>query len=157
MATALRASPIAAIHTSPLQRARETADILGARLGLLPIAELGLEEIDFGAWSDARFSDLEGQPGWRPFNEFRSWAAVPGGEAMLAAQARAVATLRTLAARGAGELVLVSHGDIIKSILALALGMPLDLLRRLEIAPASRSVLRLGDHDAVVEAVNLPA
>ncbi len=74
---------------------------------------------------------------------------------MLAVQARAVATLEQVRAVH-GAVVAVSHSDVIKAVLAYALGMPLDLLHRLEVAPASRSVLVLGDDFARVEAVNLP-
>jgi broad specificity phosphatase PhoE len=149
--------PIAAIHTSPVQRARETAEIIAARLALPVVVEPGLAEIDFGAWQGATFSELHGRADWHGFNTGRALAAVPGGETMLAAQARALDTLLALTATHPdAELVLVSHGDMIKALLALALGMPLDLMRRLRIDPASRSILSINGAEALVEAVNLP-
>jgi broad specificity phosphatase PhoE len=146
---------VRAVLTSPVQRARETAAPIAAALGLDVQVEAGLEEIDFGAWAGQRFDALDALPAWHEWNRARGLASTPGGETMLAAQARAVAALMRL--RGAGGVVVaVSHSDIIKAVLAYALGMPLDLLHRLEVAPGSRSILTLGDDFARVEAVNLP-
>jgi probable phosphoglycerate mutase len=87
---------------------------------------------------------------------FRSTAAVPGGETMLAVQARAVAAvLRLAAAWPEREVVVVSHADVIKAVLAHVLGMPLDLLRRIEVAPGSMSLVALHGDDARVIGMNL--
>jgi probable phosphoglycerate mutase len=73
-------------------------------------------------------------------------------------QARAVeAVLRLRAAWPDAVLALVSHADVLKSVLAHFLGMPLELMRRIELAPASRSELVLYEQDALVRAINLPA
>ena len=146
---------IRAVLTSPVQRARETAGRLAAALGMVPSTEPGLEEIDFGAWAGERFDDLATQPGWAAWNSARSLAPTPGGETMLAVQARAVAAVMRQRA-GGGTVVAVSHADVIKAVLAYVLGMPLDLMHRLDIGPASRSVIVLGQAFARVEAVNLP-
>ena len=117
----------------------------------------GLDELDLGAWTGARFGTLHGDPRFRAFNVFRGSAPVPEGESMLAVQARAVGTvLRLRQAHPDATLALVSHADVIKAILVHFLAMPLDLMRRIELVPASRSVLTLYDEDAVVQAVNLP-
>jgi broad specificity phosphatase PhoE len=148
---------IVAVVSSPRERARETAAPAAASLGLTVQVDEGFDEVDFGAWTGARFKDLADRPVWRAWNVFRSMTAAPDGETMLAAQARAVAALlRWRAAHGEGEIVVVSHGDVVKAILAHALAVPLDLFRRIEIAPASRSVLVLGDDDARVTGINLP-
>ncbi len=144
-----------AVLASPVQRAGETAAPIAAALGLRTITEPGLDEVDFGAWAGRRFEALADAPGWTAWNAARGIAPTPGGEAMLAVQARAVAALAAQRAEG-GSVVAVSHSDVIKAVLAYALGMPLDLLHRLGIAPASRSVLVLGEDFARVEAVNLP-
>ena len=73
---------------------------------------------------------------------------------MLSVQARAVAAM-CAAAAGGGTVVLVSHQDVLKAMLAHVLGTPLDLLHRFEIAPASRSTVRMGAGWARVEAFNL--
>ena len=147
---------VRAVLTSPVQRAQETAAPMASALGLLPVIEPGLEEIDFGSWSGAVFTALAPQPAWNAWNSARSLAPTPGGETMLMAQARAISALMRQREQG-GTVIAVSHSDVIKAVLAYVLGMPLDLLHRLEIAPASRSILVLGTDFARVDAVNLPA
>jgi broad specificity phosphatase PhoE len=157
LAATLRGRALAAVVSSPIERAQETARHIAAPHGLEVLVEPGLTEIDFGAWTGMAFQDLRGTPGWIAFNTFRSTAPTPGGETMLAAQTRAVAALVRLAARHPGaELAAVSHGDIVKALLAHALGTPLDLLRRIEIDPASRSVIALEERDVRVLGINLP-
>jgi broad specificity phosphatase PhoE len=157
LAETLKARALVAILSSPIERAQETARIIAAPHRLDVLTEPDLTEIEFGAWTGMSFADLDKQPGWAAFNVFRSTAPIPGGETMLAAQARAVAALTRLTARYPGaEFAVVSHGDIIKAILAHALGTPLDLLRRIEIDPASRSVIALQERDLRVLGVNLP-
>lgn len=157
LADALASRPVVALISSPMQRARETAAPLAARLNLTVAIEPDLDEIDFGDWTSRRFDELHPSPEWQRFNQLRSAAQIPGGETMLAAQARAVAAiLRLRKAWPEGEVAIVSHGDIVKALLAYFLGVPLDLFRRIEIAPASRSVLRLDEADVRIEAMNLP-
>jgi probable phosphoglycerate mutase len=157
LAEACAALPIAAVFASPIQRAQETAVPIAARLGLEVRTEEGINEIDFGHWRGQDFETLFKREDIQAFNKVRALAPVPGGEIMLHAQARAIASLHRLnEAFPDAELLLVSHADLIKCILAAALGMPLDFILRLEIAPASRSVLDLGADWARVVAVNLP-
>lgn len=149
--------PVAAVLSSPMERAQETAAPVAARLGLPVRTEPGLDEIDFGAWNGAAFDALEGSAEWLAWNRFRSFAPAPGGESMAAAQVRALgAVARLHRAYPDAELVAVSHCDVIKAVLAHFLGTPLDLFHRIEIGPASRSVLSLFQHDARIDAVNLP-
>jgi broad specificity phosphatase PhoE len=157
LAEVLAERKLAAVVSSPMQRARETAAIIAAshRLAVLEIA--GLNEIDFGEWTGMTFEALRDAPGWAAFNTFRSTAPIPGGETMLAAQARAVAAVAGLAARfPEAEVAAVSHGDIVKAVVAHALGVPLDLFHRIEIQPASRSVIALDACMVRVLGVNLP-
>jgi probable phosphoglycerate mutase len=153
------ASPLlAAVFSSPQERAQQTAVAIAARAGLTVVAEPGLDELDFGAWTGMPFDALAGDPRWRAFNTFRSAAPIPEGETMLAVQARAVAAvLRLRAAWPDAALALVSHADVLKAILAHFLGMPLELMRRIELAPGSRSELVVYEEDAVVRGMNLPA
>jgi len=157
LAAALATRPIAAVFSSPLQRARETAAPIAARLGLAVVKEPGLDEIDFGAWSGKSFAELEADPAWGEWNRFRSVTRCPGGESMLEAQARALATVTRLgAAYPAGEVVLVSHQDILKALLAHLLGIPLDFLHRLAFDVAHRAVVVLGRDFVRVDGLNLP-
>jgi len=157
VAAALAKAGLAAVVSSPRERALQTAGPIAARSGLEVIADPSLDELDLGEWTGARFGSLHDDPRWRAFNLFRGSTPVPGGEDMLAVQARAVALLlRLRAAHPGGAVAVVSHADVIKAVLVHFLGMPLDLMRRLEVAPASRSVVTLYPEDAIVQAVNLP-
>ena len=157
LADALAARPVRAVLSSPVQRAQETAAAIAARHGLPVLTDAGLDEVDFGAWMGAAFADLDGDPAWDAWNCFRGVAPTPGGETMAAAQARALgAVMRARAAVPDGEAVLVGHSDVLKAVLAAVLGTPLDLLHRIELAPASRSVVVLWDDGARVDGMNLP-
>ncbi len=140
VALALASAGIAGVFSSPRLRTRQTAERIAGAAGCIVETEERLDEIDFGAWSGRDFCDLDGDEAWSAWNANRSLAATPGGETMLQAQARAVGFVQQLSARYAGaSLVLVSHADIIKSVLAYLLGMPVDLMQRIEVSPASRS------------------
>ena len=131
-----------ALYSSPLERARETAEPIG-RSAKLPVQiEPGLNEIDFGRWTSCRFEDLRADPEWERFNSNRSSAGAPGGELMLAAQARAVAAIERLGQQW-GVMAVVSHGDVIRALVAHYLGLNLDFIHRLRIDPGSITVLEL--------------
>ena len=141
LARRLAGRGIAAVYTSPRRRTVETAAILGQGLGLTPEPQPAWDEVDFGAWSGARFADLEGDPAWRHWNAARATAPTPGGETMAAAADRALAHLHRLAERGGGGPVLcVSHCDVIRGVIARVLGLGLDNILRFEIGPASVSL-----------------
>lgn len=157
LASGLRGRDLASVVSSPQPRALETAQIVAVPHGIAVEIDEGFDEIDFATWTGRDFTTLS-SPEWHMFNTLRSFAQVPGGEAAVAVQARVVlATMRLGVRRAGGEVVVVSHSDVIKSLLAYALGMPLDFSRRLDIAPASRSVLLLFDDDLRVDGINLPA
>ena len=157
VADTLASRPIQAVLSSPLERAQATAAAIATRHGLPVQTDPGLNEIDFGAWTGAAFSDLERQADWHAWNRFRSLAPTPGGETMVAAQARALAAVaRARVAHPDGEVALVGHSDLLKAVLAHILGMPLDLLLRIDLHPAHRCVVALFDDDARVEGINLP-
>ena len=131
-----------AVLTSPVERARQTAAPIAARLGLRAEISTGFEEIDFGAWMGRSFASLDGDPDWLRWNTARGSALPPGGEGMAAVQARAMAEVARLAdAFPGGRVVVVSHGDVIRAVLAALLGLPLDGILRFEVAPASVSAV----------------
>jgi len=155
LAGRLAGSAIAALYTSPLERATETAAAIGARLGLEASVAEELNEIDFGAWTGRTVAELDQIEAWRQFNVFRSSAQIPDGETMLAVQTRVLRLARRLTAAHPGRTVaLVSHGDVIKAALAHYLGVHLDLFQRIEIAPASVSLVQLGPYGPKVLLVN---
>jgi broad specificity phosphatase PhoE len=158
LAELLDAVHIDAISSSPLPRALETATPLAERRKLpLQVLE-SLSEIDYGAWTGRSIDGLETEPGWRRFNQLRSVERIPRGELMLEVQARAVTTLELLRSRyPTGRCAVVSHGDVIRSLLAHCAGIPLDLFQRLEIAPASVSVIVVDETWIGIRCVNLTA
>lgn len=132
------------LQSSPMLRARQTAGPLARRLGLAVAPAPAIQEIDFGAWTGRSFEDLDHDPAWHRWNAVRSAAATPGGETMFEAQSRFVAHLLALhAAHPDARIVLFSHADPIRSVLAHWLGAPLDLFLRIEVAPASVSTVLL--------------
>lgn len=155
LARHFREAAVTAVHSSPRERARQTAEPIAAALGLACETAAALDEIDFGNWTGKRFDELAADPGWQKWNEFRATSRCPGGESMAEAQARLVGHLDHLRAAHAGVVVvLVSHADMIKVALLHVLGASLDAIQRIEIAPASVSTLVLGDWGGTVVAVN---
>jgi broad specificity phosphatase PhoE len=155
LAERLACEHLDAILTSPLQRARETAEPLARRHGLSPRIEEGLNEIASGAWEGREFVDLEQDVAWRRFNTFRTGTRIPGGELIVEVQARMASTLERLrSAEPDARIALVSHGDPIKAVLCYYMGMPLDLMLRLEVATASVSRLRITADEAQILCIN---
>lgn len=149
----LAAVPLAAIVTSPLTRCRQTASAIVRAQShdhAAPpvITERGLLECDYGQWQGRSIKELAQESLWKVVQQQPSAVTFPGGESMPAMQARAVEAIRRLdaaieAEHGPGAVwVAVSHGDIIKSILADALGTHLDLFQRIHVDPASLSLVR---------------
>ena len=137
----LAAVPVEALYSSPLERARETARPIAERLGLEVRVAPGLMELDYGEWTGLTLDEIRASTAWKQFNSFRSCARIPGGELMLEVQARVVAELERVRERHDGWVVAVSHGDVIRAAIAHYAGIPLDLMQRLEIGPASVSAL----------------
>ena len=148
--------PLAAIYCSPQPRTQQTALPLARQRGLAFEVEQGLDEIDFGDWTGLEFPQLRAQgDAWTHWCERRGSAHPPGGEPFAGVPQRALAVLRKLQARHPeGNVLVVSHGDVIKGVLADSLGMSLDGLERFEIAPASISVLAMGADWRQVKLVN---
>jgi len=134
-----------ALYSSPLERALETAVPL-ARARDLKIARLaGIGEVKYGDWQGKPLRQLSKKKEWLVVQTAPSLWRFPNGESMREMQSRAVAAVERLAAdHPKGTLALYSHGDVIKSIVAHFIGMPLDIFQRLMIAPASITVLGLG-------------
>ncbi len=144
-----------ALISSPLDRARETARAIAAPQGLDVRIDEDLNELDFGDWMGKTFEELQQCEQWRRFNELRSLLPARGGETLLEAQARAWKSLERIeAGYGGGTVAVVTHGDIIRSLLMLLLGMPLDAVLRMEIEPASVSEVVLDGGAPLVRSMN---
>jgi len=145
----------AAVLSSPLERARETAAPIAARLGLEARPDADFVEIDFGDWTGRRFDSLAGSPDWDAWNSRRGTARPPGGEAMAAVRDRAWAGMeRARAGHPDGRVIVVSHCDVIKAAIAALLGLPLDHLGRFDVAPASISTVHLWPGGGRVTGIN---
>jgi probable phosphoglycerate mutase len=147
---------IDAIYRSPQQRTQETAAPLARERGLAPAIEAAFDEVDMGDWEGRMFDELRaiGTP-WENWVHRRASAQPPGGERFLDVPARAMAGLQALRLRHPDQHVLVvSHGDVLKSIVACCLGMPFDNLERFDIAPAGVSMLMMGEDWMKVHLVN---
>jgi broad specificity phosphatase PhoE len=146
---------IAALYSSPLQRTRESAEILSARLGLPIEYRDDLIELDFGEWTGLTFDAVRKDERWHLWSTCRSIASVPGGESMREVQERAVRALFQLRqAHPDATALIVSHGDVIRAALLFALGMPLDFYWRIEIGLGSLSTIDINDRGIRVLAVN---
>ncbi|VWX55013.1 histidine phosphatase family protein [Novosphingobium sp. 9U] len=155
LADRLAGEPIAAIHTSPVQRAQETARTVAERHGIAAEVAAPLNELDFGDWSGRAFVELEGDPQWSTWNEARSTAVAPNGESMADAQARAWRYIESVALNSSGQTVaMVSHCDIIRAVVAHVLGLSLDHYGRFDIDPASVTRLAVGPWGAKVLSLN---
>ncbi|WP_333895935.1 histidine phosphatase family protein [Brevundimonas aurantiaca] len=125
------------VLTSPLDRTRETAAVIAAAHSGRLEEETALNEIDFGDWTGRDFAQLDALPEWRRWNAARDQGRAPNGESMLEVQGRLSRWLETMAAADAGAVAAVSHADVIKSVVALTLGLSLRHHDRFEIAPGS--------------------
>lgn len=142
LAQRLADQPVAAVYTSPLERALETAQVIAAPHQLEVQLREGIGEVHYGEWTGQSLKDLAKQDAWRVVQFYPSGASFPGGETIRAMQARAVAELDAiLAAHPSQTVVAVSHADVLKAALAHYTGLHLDLFQRLVVSPASLSVL----------------
>ncbi|MBV9504203.1 MAG: histidine phosphatase family protein [Acidobacteriia bacterium] len=143
------------IYASPLERAQETAEPIAGALGLNVETRESLGEFPAGEWTGKTFRELEDDPKWQIFNQYRSGTRVPGGELMLETQTRIVAELLCLRDRHEKErIAVVSHADPIRAALTFFLGMPLDFYRRMEVSPGSYTTLELEDWGPIVLNLN---
>ncbi|MBI2346526.1 MAG: histidine phosphatase family protein [Deltaproteobacteria bacterium] len=143
-ASALAGVPLAAVYTSPVVRARETAQcILNGRDGIPLIEEEGLAEINYGDWLDKTLEEIMATEAWLTYWERGRESAVPGGERVIDVQARAVGVVKRARARYCdGVVCCVSHADVIKALCAYYLCLDLNQWQSFKIDNGSISVIR---------------
>lgn len=145
------------VISSPLERAIETAEIVASEIGVQVQVDNGWTELDYGTWTGETIERIRGLDSWRCYDQSRSTCVPPAGESLTQVQGRAFDALQRIVCRGAEEtlvLAVVSHGDVIRSLLALVLGIPLDHLHRFEISPASLSEVFFSASEAKVSYIN---
>ena len=151
----LEGQPIDAIYSSPIQRCLETAAPLAAAIGLSVVADDGFVEVDYGEWQGASLADLSKLPEWQLVQHYPSLFRFPSGETLREVQSRAVAALERVRTTHPDQVVAVfSHGDIIRTMLAHYLGVPLDLFQRIAIATGSVSIFAFFDGRPMVFGMN---
>ena len=139
---------VAQLRVSPMERCFETISpwlnevVLKNSPDFEPIIDPSLNEVDYGHWSGKKLITLARKKEWRTVQESPSRMYFPGGEGIAQMQSRAMSVVHELAKLPDSKTaVIVSHGDVIKSIVASALGTHLDEFQRIIIDPASVSVL----------------
>jgi probable phosphoglycerate mutase len=146
---------VAAVYSSPLERARETAAPIAKALGRRVRANKGLLECDFGEWTGGELKTLGKLPEWKTVQQHPSGFRFPGGESFGEMQLRMTSTLDKLCAAHLGKVfVAVSHADTIKAAAAEALGTHLDLFQRIVVSPCSVTAIAYGAGAPVVLCVN---
>ncbi|MCP2167820.1 histidine phosphatase family protein [Goodfellowiella coeruleoviolacea] len=156
----LAAVPLARVVRSPLERCEQTLAPLLAARELTAHVEPDLSEVDYGEWTGRELKALLDEPLWKVVQQHPSAAVFPSGEGLAAVQARAVAAIRAhdaavTAEHGAHAVWLAcTHGDVIKAVLADALGQHLDSFQRIVVDPCSVSVIRYTEVRPFVLRVN---
>jgi probable phosphomutase (TIGR03848 family) len=152
--------PLAAVVCSPLQRCRDTVAPLAQARELEVTVDEGFIEVDYGEWTGRELRTLGKEPLWKVVQTHPSGAVFPGGEALAAMQARAVTAVREwdtkLAAEHGPQMLWLActHGDLIKAILADALGMHLDGFQRIVANPGSVSAVTYTETRPFVQRIN---
>jgi len=155
LAEALAKMKIDKLFSSPIDRARDTAEPVAARLGLAIEILPPIQEVNFGDWTGKSISELDKLEGWKKWNTMRSIGQIPNGENMMQVQSRFVGEIERLRHLYPNEtLALFSHGDPIRAAVTYYLGMPLDLLLRIEVGYASITEVTIDDWHIRFETIN---
>jgi len=156
LAEKLKAAPIKAIYSSPMERAMETAAPIAEALGLQVIPRDGLLETNFGDWQNKTLKSLRRRKLWKIVQGAPSRMRFPGGESFAECQLRIVNELESLCAlhKPKDMLACVFHSDPIKLAIAYYLGMSLDNFQRLFISPASITALHMSEAGAGLVTMN---
>ncbi|HSH03010.1 MAG TPA: MSMEG_4193 family putative phosphomutase [Anaerolineae bacterium] len=149
--------PLVAIYSSPVTRCVETATYIAKHHDVRLQEVMGMGEVRYGEWEGEKIAELAKLKEWYAVQHFPSRFRFPGGESFLEVQSRAVAALEAISeAHEAHEMVVVcSHADVIKLVIAYYLGAHMDLFQRIGLAPTAVSIIDLGPNGRVrIERVN---
>jgi probable phosphomutase (TIGR03848 family) len=154
VAARLAPVPLAAVVTSPLERCVETAAAVVSGRSLVSSVEPRLAEVRYGDWTGKPLKELAKQPLWKVVQAHPSAAVFPGLDGEALAAVREWDARIAVSAGPEAVWLACSHGDIIKAVLADALGLHLDLFQRIVVDPCSVSVVRYTDTRPFVLRVN---
>jgi len=143
----------AKIYSSPMPRCLETLRPLAGKSKLKIEKDDGLIEMEYGDWSGKKLLALSRKKMWSEIQARPSLVRFPNGESFLEMQGRALESVKSLAIPGA-EILVCSHGDVIKAIVAGLVGLHLDNFQRLTIDPASITVIELFADSAQIRLMN---
>ena len=144
------------IYSSPMPRCLETLRPLAGKSKLKIEKDGGLIEMEYGDWSGKKLLMLSRKKMWSEIQARPSLVRFPNGESFLEMQGRALESVKSLAIPGA-EILVCSHGDVIKAIVAGLVGLHLDNFQRLSIDPASITVVDLFADSAQIRIMNSTA
>jgi broad specificity phosphatase PhoE len=147
VATQLASARPALVASSPRLRARQTAVAIAGHAACAMRISDELDEVDFGRWAGSSFAELARDPQWQRWNARRAVAATPAGDTMARVRERAMCCLRSLADEFDGHaVVVVTHAEVIRTLLLHARRWPLSTWLRIDVAPASAYLFTM--HDA---------
>jgi ribonuclease H / adenosylcobalamin/alpha-ribazole phosphatase len=155
IAKRLQAVPNLLIESSPRRRARHTAGIIAAQRDTTVRIVPQMDELDYGSWSGRTFETLAADPQWCRWNKYRAVSRTPAGDSIRDVQERALAHFRKLQQTLDRETIaIVTHVEVIRSVVLLALEAPLGDYQRFEIAPASLTTLSVAGGQLRLDSVN---
>jgi broad specificity phosphatase PhoE len=144
LADQLRSTRFESIYTSPIERCRQTAGFIAAGRNMRPRTTKAFIEADYGQWTGRTLKSLYRLKTWAGLMRSASQFRFPQGETLFEVQQRAVGEIEHLAQQHRRNVAIVSHADVIRTALAWYLGAPLDLFHRLDVLPASVSIVDVG-------------
>lgn len=155
-ADAMQRIPLKAVYSSPLDRTAQTARAIARPHGLTVKSLRGIGEVDYGKWTNRSLKVLMRTKLWTTVQQWPSGARFPDGESIREVQIRAIAAIeRITEEHTSGSVCCVSHGDVIKLVMAHYLGVHIDLFQRIVVAPGSISAVALSDRGPMVLGLNV--
>jgi broad specificity phosphatase PhoE len=147
--------PLTFTVMSPRLRTQQTGARIAERAGCAYETNVAFDEVDFGHWSASQFAELQSDPTWREWNANRDTARTPAGESVTAVQNRAMTAMQALRSRfPRGTIAIVSHCEVIRSIVLRCLELPASHYDRLRIDPASVSCLAMDGERVRLDSLN---
>jgi probable phosphomutase (TIGR03848 family) len=157
VAESLAKVPLKFVYTSPIERTAETAKIIASKHGLSVRTNKPLSEVEYGTWTNKSLKVVARTKLWTSVQRWPSGTRFPEGESFAEIQSRGVAAIESLRSNHPkDQLCVVSHGDVIRLVMAHYMGIHLDLFQRIHVSPGSISVLSVTDSGPAVLTLNSP-